>query len=249
VTCAHTDFTVPEIECPELFLCPYYVLLDFLIKRGKDICMGEHVYRKKQGLMYTLKMKRIEGTDKKILIDINLKDAGELTDLEKEEHMALSIRMYPEFAELYKKNRYYSSIRPQKVWNIRHEGMLIGTGKFLWKDIDVNNVKRKMCGFGVLVLDDYQRKGIGKQIIAENIEETKRVGGDFLYASTSNEIVDRILEKAGFMPLTTPVVYNKPGEAEKHTDSKSRSYIYEITPGMYAEIEDLEEFDIGDGPV
>jgi len=187
-------------------------------------------------------------TDRKFSFDIILKEAGEITDEEKEELMQLSIEMFPEYADLYRKNKYYSAFEPQKSWLVRHEGKIVGTGKFLWKDLSFDDVTLRMCGFGGLVLDMYQQKGIGTSILEAAIQETQRASGDFLYASTENGVADEMLLAQGFELLNVPVVYNQPGENEVLPLNK-RIYVYEITPGTLDKLKAQETLNIGDGPV
>ncbi|MBI4086240.1 MAG: GNAT family N-acetyltransferase [Candidatus Liptonbacteria bacterium] len=177
-----------------------------------------------------------------------LKDANKLNDEEKNQLMMLSISEYPAFKKLYAKNKYYSTVKPQKQFIIKQGKKIIGTGKFLWRTIKVNKKSFRMAAFGVLISKKYQKLGLGTELIKRDIQEAKKKKIDLLYGSTSNPVAVKILEGLGFRQLKTAVLY-KDSETKQIKMEKGQVYIFELKNGILKQIEKTKKFFIGIGPV
>ncbi len=178
------------------------------------------------------------------------KQDKELAEEEKEELHAFLIKMYPAFAKYYKKNRYYSTIRPQITCLIREPASrsLVGSGKFLWSALKTKIGALKLCAFGVLIDTEFQRAGLGTYLIKTFIKMAGEKNADLLYGSTKNPVVQKMLARLGFKEIRCPVTYvnGVTGKKEKQTIS---SYAFEFRKGLVDEINALKEFDIGVGPM
>lgn len=177
-----------------------------------------------------------------------VKNGVELTEEEKERLMQTSIAEYPPFAEYYKKNKYYSVIKPQMVGLVLHGNEIVGKGKLLWQEVEVDADKIKLFGFGVLIDKTYQGRGLGTQLIKLYIEKARELGGDVLYGSTENPVVDKMLPELGFKRLTVPVEYTHAVTGER-VHEKNRVYVYELKPGILEIIESLPMLYLGQGPI
>lgn len=179
-----------------------------------------------------------------------LKEDQELTAEEKEEMHAFLVKMYPAFAKYYKKNRYYSTIKPQITCLIREpvSKALVGSGKFLWSTLKTEIGALKLCAFGVLIDTEFQRAGLGKHLIEVFIKLAGEKNADLLYGSTENPVVHKMLAKLGFKEITCPVTYIN-GVTGKRETQKISSYALEFKQGLIDKINNLKEFDIGVGPM
>lgn len=179
-----------------------------------------------------------------------LKEDKELTAEEKEELHAFLIKMYPAFAKYYKKNRYYSTIKPQMTCLIRESvsKALVGSGKFLWSALKTEIGAIKLFAFGVLIDAEFQRAGLGTHLIKMFIKLAGEKNADLLYGSTENPAVHKMLARLGFKKITCPVLYvnGVTGKREMQTIS---SYAFEFNKGLVDKINNLKEFDIGIGPM
>lgn len=160
----------------------------------------------------------------------------------------LLVKMYPPFKFLFDKHRYYSTVKPQMEFLIKGKNKLIGTGKFLWRNVKIKDEKIKLFAFGMVIDKPYQRQGMGTKLIQLNKEEAKRRGADLLYGSTSNPKVERMLKKAGFKKLKVFVIYKDAITKEIKKESSS-VYVFEFKKGLVAKLNKLEHFYIGIGPI
>lgn len=175
------------------------------------------------------------------------KNSDDLTDAEIEKIQSLSIKLYPAFKKYYKKNCYYSTIKPQIILLIKKDNIIIGKGKFQWTGVKVGKKIIKLYSFGLLIDKKYHKKGIGTHAIKLDIQKAKKMGADVLFGSSSNSVVDKICKKLGFRILTCKVVYTTPERKRKiYTDN---CYVYEFKKGTINKINSLEEFDVGVGPL
>ena len=163
--------------------------------------------------------------------------------------MHLSIAEYPAFKRYYLKHKYYSVVRPQMEFSIKKEGRdIIGTGKFLWRTIEVNKKPVRLFAFGVLIAKQYQKQGLGSELVRRSIVEAKKRGADLLYGSTSNPIMAKVLRRLGFKRLHTAVLY-KNGETKKVERESAKAYTFEFKRGLIREIESHGKLFIGRGPL
>ncbi|MEK9183821.1 MAG: GNAT family N-acetyltransferase [Patescibacteria group bacterium] len=177
-----------------------------------------------------------------------MKEGKRLTLNEKKQLMNLSIDTYPPFEKYYRRNKYYSTVKPQMKFLVKKGKEIIGTGKFLWRTVMVNKAPIILFAFGVLVAKKYQRKGLGTRIMGTFAEEAKNRGADILYGTTTNPIMEKIMRKLKFKRLSVPVFY-KDSESKKIKKEKDNAYILEFRKGIFNEIEKLDKFYIGVGPL
>lgn len=186
-------------------------------------------------------------TMSKNTIEFDLKPSDDLTNEEQEQLMHLSIATYPTFRDLYSKNKYYSTIKPQKVWLLRDGEKIVGTGKFLWKDIDVENRKIRMVAFGILIDEKYRRRGLGTILIERNVQEAKAIGADVLYGATHQQSVADMLMKEGFVRAPFKVTYED--IHIKNICEEVGAYILPLNHRVREILKNLQELFIGVGPV
>jgi len=160
----------------------------------------------------------------------------------------LFVRMYPPFKTFYDKHGYYSTIKPQMEFLIKSGDKLIGGGKFLWRDVKIEDRKIKLFGFGMVVDKPYQKQGIGTKLILLNKKEAKKRKADLLYGGTHNPIVEKMLKRSGFKRLKTVVKY-KDTKTKKIKKGSSSVYVFEFKKGLTDKINKLESFYIGTGPI
>lgn len=179
-----------------------------------------------------------------------LKEDRELTAKEKEELHTFLIKMYPAFARYYKKNRYYSTIKPQMTCLIREptSKVLVGSGKFLWSTLKTEIGTLKLFAFGVLIDTEFQKEGLGTHLIKMFIKLAGKKNADLLYGSTENPTVHKMLSRLGFKKITCPVVYVN-GVTGKRETQTINSYALEFKKGIVDKINTLKKFDIGIGPM
>jgi len=198
--------------------------------------------------MYTDLVRETFVSKEGMKLDIELKDADAISESEKEELMELSIKMFPEYADLYRVNKYFSAIEPQKSWIVRHEGKIVATGKFLTKKAVVDGEELQMSGFGLLVDTEYQKLGIASRLLDLNIKVASEIGSDFIYATTENVVVDAMLRGREFALLDTKVKYHMPDTDEQKNESK-RVYVHELKSGVLDRLQTANELNIGVGAV
>jgi ribosomal protein S18 acetylase RimI-like enzyme len=179
-----------------------------------------------------------------------LKEDRELTAEEKEELHTFLIKMYPAFASYYKKNRYYSTIKPQMTCLIREpvSKVLVGSGKFLWSILKTEIGTLKLFAFGVLIDTEFQREGLGTHLINLFIRLAGEQNADLLYGSSENPAVDTMLKRLGFREITCPVTYVNAVTGKREIE-KLKKYAFEFNKGLIEKINALKEFDIGIGPM
>ena len=158
--------------------------------------------------------------------------------------------MYPAFAKYYKKNRYYSTIKPQMTCLIREpvSKVLIGSGKFLWSTLKTEIGTLKLFAFGVLIDTKFQRVGLGTHLIEMFIKLAGKKNADLLYGSTENPAVHKMLARLGFKKIICPVVYVN-GVTGKRETQTINSYAFEFKEGIIDKINTLKEFNVGIGPM
>lgn len=174
------------------------------------------------------------------------KKVTELTKNEKNQMMNLMVVTYPKYRELYIKNKYYSTVKPQMEHLIKQKGELVGLGKFLWRKVKIGVKFIKFFAFGIRILKKHQGKGLGTKLIKKDILEAKKRGADILYCSTANIKAEHVIAKLGFKKLNTPVFYKntKTGKIQKEKDNV---WVYEFNKGIINKIENLKKFYIGTG--
>ncbi len=177
-----------------------------------------------------------------------VKPVEDLTEDEKDQLMKISIAEYPLFEKYYKKNKYYSVIKPQMVGLVLLGDKIVGKGKFLWQNVLIGNNNTKMFGFGVLIDSAYQGQGLGTELIKTYVEKARVLGADFVLATTINTVVDEILPKLGFKKLTSVVEYTNAITGIRQLE-KGRCYVLEMKEGLLKEIEVSKILYIGTGPV
>jgi len=177
-----------------------------------------------------------------------LKTDKELSKREKCQMHDLLIKMYPPFKTLFDKHGYYSTVKPQMEFLIKDGDKLIGTGKLLWRNVKIKGGIVKLFAFGMVVDKPYQKQGIGTELIRLNKKEVKKRKADLLYGSTRNQKVERMLEKARFEKLKVLVMY-KDTITKKIKKERSSAYVFEFKKGLVDELNKLEHFYIGIGPI
>lgn len=179
-----------------------------------------------------------------------LKKDKELSGKEKNQMHDLLVKTYPKpsFIRLYNKHGYYSTVKPQMNFLIKKGSKLVGTGKFLWRNIKIDGETIKLFAFGMVVAKEYQNKGLGTNIIRLSIKNAKRKNGDIVYASTSNQKVKKMLVKLDFAMLKIPVFY-KDVTTKKIKRSKNSVYMFELKKGLVKKINSLPKIYIGIGPI
>lgn len=177
-----------------------------------------------------------------------LKKIGELSSDEKEKIMRLSIKMYPAFKKYYLKNKYYSTVRPQLVNIIKSKENIVGTGKLLWRKIEINKKSAKLIAFGVLISKACQKKGLGTKVVLNNIKAAIKMKADILYGTTASPIAKKMMKKIGFKKIRTPIYY-KDRETGKINKEKNSVYIFELKKGAIDKIKKLTRLYIGTGPL
>lgn len=179
-----------------------------------------------------------------------LKSAGALTEKDKNEMYALRIKMYPKFKKYYDRNRYYSTVKPQKVFLVRDKesGKLVGTSKLLWRKVTVGDETIRFFARGMLVDTAYQRLGIGTEIVRRSLVAMKKLHGDLLCGTTDNPIAMKILRRLGFKKLKCPIYYTEVDTGKKKK-SELTSFAFATKKGLIDKINRLPEFYIGTGPV
>ena len=179
---------------------------------------------------------------------ILLKADKQLSKEEKFQMHRLLVKMYPRFKNLFDKNEYFSTVRPQMNFLVKKAGELIGTGKFLWRNIKIKNESIKLFAFGMVVAKRYQNQGIGTKIVALSIQNAKKRKADLLYASTSNSKVKKMLSQLKFQIITAPIFY-KDVISKDLTREKGAAYIFEFKPGLKEKINILTQIYLGVGPI
>ncbi|MFQ5531815.1 MAG: GNAT family N-acetyltransferase [Candidatus Nanoarchaeia archaeon] len=177
-----------------------------------------------------------------------LKTNKELSEEDKQEIYKLNIKIYPKFKNYYEKNKYYSTIKPNMVWVIKDKEKVIGTGKFLWKNITVGGKKIKLFSFGILIDKDYQNKGLGSKLTKLQIEESRKRKADIVYVSTENPVAEKMAIKSGFKKLNVPIFFKEVLTNKKMREMNS-TLIFEFRKGIIKEIEKLDSLYIGRGPI
>lgn len=177
-----------------------------------------------------------------------LKIDKELSKREKRQMHDLLVKMYPSFKYFFDKNGYYSTVKPQMNFLIKETDKLVGTGKFLWRNVKVNDKKAKLFAFGMVVDKPYQKQGIGTKLILLTKDESKKRNADLLYGSTTNRKVERMLKGAGFKKLKVPVMY-KDAVAKVNKKESNPVYVFEFKKGLINRLNKLAHLYIGIGPV
>jgi len=180
--------------------------------------------------------------------DFYLKKDSELSCGEKSEMHNLLVDNFPDFKRIYDKHGYYSTIRPQMSFLVKKEGVLVGTGKFLWKNINIGRRSIKLFGFGLIIAKKYQGIGLGTALAKLDIAKARDKGADLLYGSTSNKIVIKMLSNLGFKSVITKVFY-KDFETEVKKEEKKHIFCFEFKKGLIKRINTLPEVYIGVGPI
>ncbi len=175
-------------------------------------------------------------------------DSDQLSDKQIEEIYHLNLEVYPEFADYYHKNKYYSSVKPQMVLVVYDRGKLIATGKFLWRDIEVGKETFKLFASGLLVRADYQNMGIGSEMFRLYINKTKELGGDLLFGTTKNKTMVKLSKAMGFKELSTRITY-KDASSGDVKGIEGQAFGYEFKEGLVNKINSLGNLFIGIGPV
>ncbi|GEM_PF-3191995 len=177
-----------------------------------------------------------------------LKMDEELTAKDKNELHKFLMRMYPAFANYYKKNKYYSTVKPQMHFLVRTKtNKLVGSGKFLWRTVKSRLGNVKLFAFGVLIDPDFQSKGLGSHIIKSCIKEADKRNADLLYGTTANPAVGKWLSKLGLKKLKCKVYYTS--TTGKKTREKNPAFVLEFKKGLVKNMNSLYEFNIGVGPL
>src|SRR3989339_165293 len=96
---------------------------------------------------------------------IFLKADKELSKEEKFQMHNLLVKMYPRFKKLFDSNEYYSTVKPQMNFLVKKANKLIGTGKFLWRNVRIKNESVKLFALGMVVEKQYQNRGIGTKLV------------------------------------------------------------------------------------
>jgi RimJ/RimL family protein N-acetyltransferase len=177
-----------------------------------------------------------------------LKTPRGLSMKEKNEMHKILVRLYPSFKAFYDKNKYYSTLKPQRIFLIRKDSRLIGTGKLLWHSVRIKGQKIKLFAFGILIDNPYQGQGIGREMIKLDKQEAGRRKADLLYGSTNNPIMERMFERAGFKKIKAYIMYKDASTGEIKREENS-VYAFEFKKGLIKEINKLEFFYIGIGPI
>ncbi len=179
-----------------------------------------------------------------------LKKDEQLTLKDKAQMHDLLIKTYPLFSKYYKKNKYYSTIKPQMNYLIREKSSdkIIGTGKFLWRNIKFNDEKIRLFAFGLIIDKKFQNKGLGTQLIREGLKQAKKMKADLYYSSTSSPGVKKLLEKLGFKKLSSKVVF-KHALTGKKQEQKNDAYVFGFKKGVIDKINSMKKIDIGIGPI
>ncbi len=179
-----------------------------------------------------------------------MKKDKELLGKEKKQMHDLLVRTYPKrfFIKLYNKHGYYSTVKPQMNFLIKKDNKLVGTGKFLWRNVEIDSETIKLFAFGMVVAKEYQNKGLGTKIIRLSIKNAKIKEGDIVYASTSRQKVKKMLIKLGFTMLKIPVFY-KDVITKKIKRNSTSAYIFEFKKGLTKKINSLPKIYIGLGPI
>lgn len=177
-----------------------------------------------------------------------LKKDKELSEKEKKQIHYLLIRTYPTPKSYYKNNRYYSTVKPQMNFLIKKDNELIGTGKFLWRNVKAKDKNIKLFAFGVVIAKKYQNKKLGTRLIQLSIKEAKQRKADLLYGSTSNLILKRIFNKLNFQKIETHVFY-KNIKTKKIERDKNSAFGFEFKKGIIKKINKLPQFYIGNGRI
>lgn len=180
------------------------------------------------------------------------KDSSDLTAEEIEKSYQLNTLTYPDFARFYEKNRFYSSIRPQKQLMVWDGDKLIGNGKFQWKDLEIPTIGPiKFFVFGFLVEKNYQNQGVGAEMLGKYVTEAQRMGGDLLYGTTENPIAASMMTKFGFKSIQIPLNYTDvlSKELVEFNQSGKEGFAYEFRDGLVDRINNLSSLDLGIGPL
>ena len=177
-----------------------------------------------------------------------LKTDKQLSRVEKNQMHNLLVRTYPSFRNLFDKHGYYSTVKPQMNFLIKNDDILVGTGKFLWRKIEIKSGGIKLFAFGMVVANEYQNRGLGTALVKLCIKEAKERGGEILYASTSNLKVKRMLDKVKFQKLNVPIFY-RDAITGRIKREKTSVYIFELTKGLTKRINTLSKIYIGVGPI
>jgi len=179
-----------------------------------------------------------------------LKNDRELSREEKIQMHNLLVKTYPKpsFVRLYNKHGYYSTVKPQMNFLIKKEGLLVGTGKFLWRNIKIKNETIKLFVFGMVVAKEYQNRGLGTNIVKLSIENAKKRKANALFASTSQSKVKKMLSGLGFKEIKTPIFY-KDATIKRIKKSTNSVYIFEFKKGLMEKINSLPKIYIGLGPI
>lgn len=177
-----------------------------------------------------------------------LKTAKELSNKEKDEMHEHLVKLYPAFRIFYEKNKYYSTIKPQLNLVVRKNDILVGVGKFLWRNAKIKDEKIKLFVFGMLIDNPYQGQGIGTEMIRLDMQEARKRKASLLYGSTANPIMEKIMIKEGFKKIKVPVTYKDLLTKEIKKESNP-VYVFEFEKGLISKINKLKSFHIGIGPI
>lgn len=177
-----------------------------------------------------------------------IKKSERLTSQEEKEIQDININEYPKFKKYYFKNIYYSTVKPQKIFMIKEKDKLIGTGKFLWRKIKINNKSLKMAAFGAIIDKDHQNKGLGTRLIKLQIKEAKKIKADFLFGSTLNPRASKILVKLKFKSLNLPIFY-KEVNSNKIKKMNNKAYFLGLKKNILEKLVKEKKIFIGQGPI
>lgn len=162
--------------------------------------------------------------------------------------MHLLIAGYPPFEKYYRKNKYFSTVKPQIIGLATQGDQIIAHGKFLWRDLPVGDATMRLCAFGVTVAKEHRQQGIATKLINLFLDKTREVGGDVLYSTTANSVLGEALVKTGFEALTVPIEYIDADTGEVVAQTTA-AYAYALRPEIIGQIESLEKLNIGIGPI
>jgi GNAT superfamily N-acetyltransferase len=180
---------------------------------------------------------------------IVLKGSDELTDLQKDQLMILSIAEYPPYEKYYRVNKYFSVIKPQIVGLVLRGQEIIGDGKLLWHDVKVSDHTFKLFGFGLTIRKEFQGEGLGTSLVKHFVEKAKELEADIIYATSDNPVIDHmLLVTFGFSKLAVPVEYIHAVTGASEREEK-KVYVYFRNTEVARAIESLSVFNIGKGPI
>lgn len=162
------------------------------------------------------------------------------------------VRMYPDFAPYYERNRYYSAVKPDRILRVIHDSSIIASAKMLWRPVQLHDGTAMLfaCG-GILVDTAWQRHGLGKQIGQQLVTLGRSQNAHIIFGSTKHPLLLQLLPRYGCTPLAMTIHYTDTTNGQRSTLEALGLVAmgYELQSGAIARLTQESAIDLGTGPL